>query len=155
MAAGQGGVYHGYSSDYQIEYWTPDGGLQMIVRRAVEPTPVTDRHIAQAWDTVTGIPRLRARVVRSHRADVTFAETFPVFGTLLVDDLGYLWAKNFKLRGDSTNSWAVFESTGIWLGTVRTPDRVKVWQMGPDFVVGSFWDESDVDYVGVWEMERG
>ena len=93
--------------------------------------------------------------MRNRRAEVAFNETLPVFGTLLVDDLGYLWAKNFKLPGDSTNSWAVFDSTGIWLGTVRTPDRVVVWQIGPDFVVGTLWDESDVAYVGVWELERG
>jgi hypothetical protein len=155
MAAGPGGVYHGYSSDYQIEYWTSGGGLQMIIRRDVEPTPVSDRHIALAWDTVTGIGRLRGGLVRRNRADVVFNETLPVFGPLLVDDLGHLWVTEFTLPGDSTMFWSVFDTDGFWLGTVRTPDGVRVWQVGPDFLVGSWRGESGVQYVGVWEMERG
>ena len=36
---------------------------------------------------------------------------------------------------------------------VRTPERVEVWQGGPDFMVGTLWDESDVEHVGVWAIE--
>jgi len=62
---------------------------------------------------------------------------------------------DYALPGDSTMSWSVFDTDGIWLGTVRTPDAVRVWQVGPDFMIGSWRGEADVEYEGVWDMDRG
>jgi hypothetical protein len=146
-------VFFGHSSTYQIDRWTPEHGLEMIIRRAVEPVPVTEDLRAQAWDTSTGLETLRARMIQERRADVTFNETLPVFSPLLVDDLGYLWVREFAPPWEPTPPWAVYDTTGIWLGMVRTPERVEVWQVGPDFMVGTLWDESDVEHVGVWAIE--
>ena len=155
LAAGPSGVYFGYSSTYQIHRWTPERRLDMIVHRAVEPRPVTDEDRAQAWDTATGIRNLRGGVVRQRRADVVFNETLPVFDALLVDDLGYLWVRDFAPPWEPPPPWAVYDTTGIWLGTVQTPQGVNVWQVGSDFVIGTKRDESNVESVGVWQLERG
>lgn len=154
LAAGRSGVFYGYSSSYQIHRWTPERGLEMIIRRAVEPAPVTDDHRAKAWDTATALPQLSGRLAREHRADVIFNETLPVFGTLLVDDLGYLWVQDFAPEWEPTPPWAVYDTTGVWLGMVQTPEGVTLWQVGRDFVVGTRVDESNVPFVGVWELKR-
>jgi hypothetical protein len=154
LAAGTSGVYFGYSSTYQIHRWTPERGLDMVIRRAVEPKQVNDEVKAQAWDTATGLQRLRGGLIRENREDVVFNETLPVFRTLLVDDLGYLWAQGYAPPWEPAPPWAVYDSTGVWLGTVQMPEDVTVWQVGPDFIVGTEWDESNVPSVGVWRLER-
>jgi hypothetical protein len=155
LAAGPSGVYFGYSSTYQIHRWMPERGLDMIIRRAVEPRQVTDEDRAQAWDTATGIGNLRGGLARRNREDVVFNETMPVFGRLLVDDLGYLWAQDFAPEWEPPPPWAVYDTTGVWLGTVHMPEGVTVGQVGRDFIVGAKWDELNVPSVGVWHLERG
>jgi hypothetical protein len=41
------------------------------------------------------------------------------------------------------------------MGTVLIPEGVRIWQIGPDFVLGSGRDDLDVEYVGIWEVEKG
>ena len=84
-----------------------------------------------------------------------FNETMPVFGRLLVDDLGYLWAQDFAPEWEPPPPWAVYDTTGVWLGTVHMPEGVTVGQVGRDFIVGAKWDELNVPSVGVWHLERG
>ena len=154
-ATGKGGVYHGFSSEYEIRHYTPNGDLRTIIRRPDHPRPVTSQLEAQAWDSVTGFMFLRGRATRANRANIPFSETVPAFGSLFVDDLGNLWVQDFAPPGDPTATWAVFDSTGVWLGTVRTPDGVRVWQIGEDFLLGTWKDELDVEYVGRWDLEKG
>ena len=71
----------------------------------------------------------------------------PVFSRLLVDDVGWLWAELYRFDVRQPLRWLVFGPNGEGLGSVDMPPGLQVWQIGPDFVLGVWEDENEVEYV--------
>ncbi len=89
-------------------------------------------------------------------ASVEFPETVPPYSQLLVDSEDHLWVRDYKIRGTSgPETWSVFAPEGQLLGTLQTPERLQVRQIGADFILGIWTDELDVSYVRMYALERG
>lgn len=66
-----------------------------------------------------------------------FADTFPAYDRILVDDVGNLWVRNYQwFDMGSGYAWSVFDPVGRFLGEVRIPSLLEIYQIGPDFVLG-------------------
>ena len=76
----------------------------------------------------------------------------PTFEALLVDDLGWLWAKLHRFDVEGPPNWLVFDRDGRGHGGVETPEGLEVRQTGPDFVLGVWRDENDVEFVRRHEL---
>jgi len=48
----------------------------------------------------------------------------------------------------------VFDSLGVWLGTVTTPPGLEVHEIGVDQIIGVAKDDYDVPYVQVHRLTR-
>lgn len=46
------------------------------------------------------------------------------------------------------------EVEGRVLGFVETPDRLEIFEIGEDYILGRSWDEMYVEYVQLWALER-
>ena len=126
-------VYISSSDRYEVHEFTAMGERVRIIRRTVEPIPITAADVEKwkdrvapsanwdwdAWDRVVGA--LPARNFRP-----------PLVG-LLVDSEGYLWVKDREDPGSSI--WSVFGPTGRWQGTLRVPLERLEW-VGPDLILG-------------------
>ena len=55
---------------------------------------------------------------------------------------------------EESTDWEVFSPAGEWLGSVRTPARFTVFEIGEDYVLGSWRDNMDVEHVQVLRLKR-
>ena len=49
----------------------------------------------------------------------------------------------------------MFDPAGAMLGVVETPARFTVDEIGPEFILGRWTDELDVEHVQVYELIKG
>ena len=74
---------------------------------------------------------------------------------VIVDALGNTWLGHYHYPGAITERWEVFDSVGVWLGSVATPTRFEVHEIGSDRIIGVSRDEFDVPFVEVLRLDRG
>ena len=88
----------------------------------------------------------------------------PLFDRLLLDDRGGIWARVFpeesfglfdsRLPGPLvfTETWTVFDSTGVWLGDLTLPDRFELHDIDGDQLLGVARDSLDTETVQVFRI---
>ncbi len=84
---------------------------------------------------------------RQHLESMAVPDTRPAYGRLLVDADGDLWAAEYSRYPFPPAQWTVFDPDGRLLGTVDTPERFDLQQVGPDWVLGVWRDPLGVEYV--------
>ena len=135
IAVDDGGrvVYISSSDQYEVHQFTSTGALVRIVRRTVEPIPITAMDVEQwkdrvdpsaEWDWSTWDRIVAELPPRAFRP--------PVVG-LLVDSEGYLWVKDREDPGSS--EWSVFDPGGRWQGSLKVPVERLQW-VGPELILG-------------------
>lgn len=148
------GFYFGPSDSYEIGYYTVEGELQRLIRLQVSNPAVTaddierykEREYATAPDET-----YRALVERLLSVQ-PYPETMPAYGEFVVDVEGNLWVAEYRNWGEGARRWHVFDPDGALLGVVEMPSGFTAYQVGSDFVLGSWRDESDVEHVRLFEL---
>jgi hypothetical protein len=148
------GFVYGHSSRYEVFFHTRTGELQRIVRRSIDPRPVTAADVEGAVLENTGDVTEAARTSRMGRmyAAMPVPEFHPFFHALLTDDAGRLWVRESNETHRST--WAVYENDGRLLGSIQMPRRFRPTQVTDEHVIGIAWDEMRVEYVQVFRLLR-
>ena len=155
----------GDTDRYELKAFRADGSLERIVRRAHVPRAPTPADVAAYIDQVLpqSIPgRSDADVERLQRdsrrrwESVPVAEHFPVFTSVMSDALDHLWVEEYEFPGEERpgSLWTVFDSEGRVLGFVETPEGLRIWEIGEDYILGRADDEFGVESVEVWALER-
>ena len=62
-------------------------------------------------------------------------------------DVGNLWVFSHYRPGEYQNHWTVFSPDGVWGGTVTLPDGFRPSQIGNDFVIGRWTDDTGFVHV--------
>lgn len=151
-------VAFGRTETYEVRAFRADGSLARIVRRDHEPAGPTRAELDARLEELI---LQRRPDVREHLqdivAEVPMVESFPAFGPMLGDALGYLWVAEFRRPGDdpSRTVWTVFDGEGVAQGFVDTPGDLEVYEIGADYLLGRVRDEIGAEYVQVWGLERG
>lgn len=158
------GFWFGSADRYELARYTADGRLVRLVRRAVEPLPVTPED-AEAQKqkeldgTMTGIsPEMAARFRRMTEeqwANATLPPTFPAHGDLQVDAAGRLWVQETTRPSETTPRWSAFDADGRLLGTIAMPESFRVLEFGRDYVLGVQRDENDVEQIRLYTLQPG
>jgi len=81
----------------------------------------------------------------------------PAYGDLLLDSEGFVWTARYRSPRREANEpvlWDVFDPTGNWLGTLRTPARFTAFEVGSDYVIGVRRDDFDVEHVQMLALKR-
>lgn len=139
---------------YSIEVWTPAGELEQIIRRAAAryaPTAEDDERAREVLATYAmGDDALSNRFI----AEVPRPDSAPAVLRLLYDTESNLWA----LRGGSLSRtvmpYDVFDRSGTFRGEVRLPHGFTPHEIGADYVLGVFRDESDVPFVRLYRLRK-
>ncbi|MDE2795608.1 MAG: 6-bladed beta-propeller [Gemmatimonadota bacterium] len=144
----------------EIRAFTQTGTLARIVRLGKEPRTPERAHIdayieAQVSRSSSEDADHRARMRRDYNA-VPVAERFPVFTSVIADALDHLWVEEYEVPGEEREGvlWTVVDPGGRVLGFVETPERLEIYEIGDDFILGRVRDELDVEYIQVWPLER-
>jgi hypothetical protein len=153
------GFFYGSSDTYQIGRYDASGRLLRLVRRpqatrAVTPADIEryrESRLKQAAEARGG--RFRQMQEKSLAA-MSYPETMPAHGRIQADRAGNLWVSDFQVTPEDPGKWTVFDPEGRMLGTVSTPARFRVFEIGEDYVLGVWKDELDVDHVRLFALEK-
>jgi hypothetical protein len=135
-------VVVGEAKRHELKVFGAGGALVRSIRRDRDPLPVTPDAIAAFKEA-----QRRGSAERGLQAEVDAAllaaleqapwpERLPAFDRVLADPDGNLWVLDYGVRRDQPGSWNVFTAEGRWLGTVETPARFRVEQVGRDWILG-------------------
>jgi len=98
---------------------------------------------------------LQRMLVRSMSRRVRMAERIPFAHTVVVDELGYIWAQRFRPpEGEGGAEWRVFTETGALAGTVTLHDRFRVMEISSDEIVGVQTGDLGEEEVRVYALYR-
>lgn len=89
-------------------------------------------------------------------AALTFPETRASYSDLKVDETGAIWlrtGRHFPPYGASPE-WTILSPEGVFLGRISLPDRFEPFHFGADYVIGSWRDEMDVEYVRAYALRK-
>jgi hypothetical protein len=166
-----GRVVIGRNDAYRLQVYTPDGRLERVIQRPVEPSPVTattqaayramlrkvtERQLAARG--VAGNPQAMAAVEQMLKS-MEFAEFFPVYANLLGGPDNTLWVQRFPveslaaggedidLESLTAPDWDVFDGQGRLLGRVTLPERFNGMRVVGRSIYGVQRDELDVQHV--------
>lgn len=144
-------VYITNTDRYEVHQYSGTGVLRRILRRSVDPIPVTTGEIQQWKDAHARSPDWRSW----DRAMAEFLpRARPPIAGLLVDSEGCLWVLDRYSAGLSESEWSVFDPTGHWLGTLELP-LVRVEWVGEDAILGVAQDpETGVQVVKGYRLNR-
>lgn len=164
------GIYVGEGTSFEIKSLSLEGTLERVIRASHRDLTLTEAHreafrelerdqlaraVQGAPPGVQIPPPPSPQEIERILAEVEFPETIPPYNQFLVDSEENLWVREYKMQGTSgPEVWSVFAPEGYLLGTVETPERLQVRQIGPDFVLGIWTDELDVGYVRKYALER-
>jgi hypothetical protein len=150
------GMVIGSNESFELSFFGAEGTLTRIARVATPPREVTEA-------LVQGEIEFRARIMpeeartgyRTSMSEMPAPESLPVFSEVLDDPLGNVWVRLFQLPSETgPTEWMVFDSDGVLRGRMHTPEGLEVYQIGADFIVGSWEDELEVEHVQVWGLRR-
>lgn len=130
----------------EVRVYDLDGRLIRIARVDRDPMPVTE----ETWEQYIAARPNQADVID----DMPRQETVPAFTSLLVDDLGLVWASWYVWDPARPTTWTVFDPDGRALGTVETPAGFDVQQVGADFMLGLARTDLDVEQVRRYRLDR-
>jgi hypothetical protein len=148
--------YYGGSERYEIGYYSHEGSLQRIVRRPLQPVPVTDADIQMAIEEeLQSYPNDESRrSARQAFAEMEIPETMPAFTDFVVDAERNLWVREYRQPGEEGERWTVYDVEGRMLGTLSAPEQFRITDIGPDYVLGIWTDDIDVEHVQLYPLQK-
>jgi hypothetical protein len=143
------GFYYGSADALEFGYYDLSGRLRRLVRLDRPNLEVTqadiDRYVAERLETARD--KRQRELYQKIFADMPFPNQMPAYSEFIVDSKANIWVGEYRKPGDQQPRWLVFDRAGALLGTVETPPRFRIYQIGADFVLGRWSDALDVEHV--------
>lgn len=143
-----------------IRVYDPEGRLVRLIRSLTPQDPVTveDRD-RRKQENLKRLERQRAsEQVKSewirNEASRRFATVFPYHERVMPGRDGTIWLERARRYDDEGRRFVVYDSLGRAIATVRCPDRMRPYQVGPSEVIGLWRDPDDVEHVRVYPVIR-
>jgi hypothetical protein len=147
-------VYVGTGDRMEVRAYSPEGDLERIIRGPRLDLTVSQELIAQYREqTLEEIsdPNMRARGEARLR-ELEYPKYRPAYVEILVDASGNLWASRYEAHPRCSSTWTVFDSAARLLGDVNFPDCFRVFDITDRLIVKLWQDQSDVEYVQMYEI---
>ena len=154
-------LYTGIGDEFVIDVYDWGGRLTRSIRRTLEPREITESMLERAIvessryceTTDCFEDDAQRREILQTRFQGEGAHLPAFGGDWVVDHEGNLWVPDYLVRYNGlvpeTDSvqWNVFDTAGEWLGRVAMPTAFRPEQIGPDFAIGVWTSELDVESV--------
>lgn len=144
LAVSGDSLFHGSSDDHEITVRDTAGTVLRRIR----------------WDGER--ERVTASQIEGGTEAHAYPERHPAFRRIVATRQGWLWVERVHPddppRGDANpvrsgfTTWDVFDGDARWLGTVATPPRFRVLEVGADYVAGVWKDALDAELVRVYGL---
>jgi hypothetical protein len=154
VAASPGGFYFSANDQYELRHYTPTGESAAILRILEEPRPLTraeiDAFVEADLARIDDPAALRQRTVFWEA--VPYPATLPAFAELRIDGVGNVWAADYRLTPAESLRWTIISSDGQLRGRITTSSRLRILDIGADYVLGVERDELDVERVVMYSL---
>ncbi len=148
-------VFVGTNDEYAIDVYDDAGNLVRSIRREVTPTVVTaELFSAEVEHRISEIEERFREIMAPLYEDMPRSEVQPFYSGLLTDPDGHLWVRRYTPESDPEWEWSVFDSSGRWLGDVVSPTGLEIYEVGRDYVLGLWRDETDIEFVHLHDLIR-
>lgn len=156
-AAGARSYWVGTGERPEIRRLGPDGKLRQVVRWADEDRTVSQDDVHRYWaKMLKGVDRPdRKAQIENVRRSMPVADVFPVFDHLESSRGDGLWIRRYRHPGDEgPDRWMVADSSGALVARIVTPQNLRIFEIGSDYVAGTQPDGMDVEHVVVYGLEK-
>ena len=151
------GVAFTSGAAYEVSVFDQAGDLHLIARLDESPPVRTEEHLETYVRNPGGRERdeawIREQLEQYRTLDLP--ESLPGYTDVLFADTGDIWARRYRMRGDSMDRWDVFAADGFFLGRVHIPVSFRVEEVSRGQVVGIATDEFGVERVEVRDLGFG
>lgn len=141
-------------SDPVIHVWYTNRTLRRVIRW--EPP---DRGVSAAEVEEYRRTRLaRARSENERRSTLRrldalpVTDLFPAVREMKTDPAGYIWVRRYPRPTWENRMWFGFDAGGAFRCAMAVPQRLTVFQFGPNYVLGKTVDELGVEYVELYDL---
>jgi hypothetical protein len=154
-AVSRDAIYLGDQETFEVLRYSADGELRGITRVLDVDLSITQADIdAEIQRQLARVPKSRQTPLRQQLESMALPPTRPAYGRLRADPYGHLWAAEPSRYPFPAGEWTVFNPDGLLLGVVQMPRRFRLQQVGTDWVLGTWRDELDVEYVTLHQLSK-
>ncbi len=156
VALGPAAVYLGTGDAFEIAQYSLRGTRRGTLRDHRDPVSVTTAHVnAFIEDQLARrAGRANTRALETLYREIEYPKTFPAHGALLVDPGDDVWVESYPIPGDKVHDWLIYSKAGVAVATMQVPSAFAVLEVGADYVLGVWRDESGVEYVTVYSLVK-
>ena len=137
---------------YEIRVFGEDGSLRLIAGLDDTPPVRTDelleRYVRGSSERDEGA--VREAIERYQQ--VPLPDSLPGYTDVLFTEEGEIWARRYRLRGESMARWDVFAPDGVHLGRVAVPASFRIEEVGRGQALGVHTDELGVERVQLRDL---
>ncbi len=142
---------------FSLQCFDAHGSLRRIIRLDYRAATVTDAMVRRYYENLR--PRLSPNARRAYQRlqqEIPRPAQLPALANVRVDSQGDYWMLECPdpLAPPAAESWRVFSPDGQFLDRVSMPPRFSPLQIGTDFVLGSWFDDLDVEYIRLYCLSR-
>lgn len=118
------------------------------------PRSPTDRHKARGADpSVALAPAAMRAQIRERLLALPFPERLPPYSALFADPTGVFWVQT-SVPGDGETRLRAFTPDGRRVADVVLPGEVVIYEIGLDYVLGSYESSDGEPHVAMYHLSR-
>jgi len=138
----------------EIREFGLDGTLKRVFRITGSLRKVTDDMVEEWWESRIATGLRKRGWVEAQSKGMPIPERVPAIERLLVDEVGWVWAKTVPISVTQPQEWIIFDPEGRAHGVVETPASLKIHRIGEDFILGVTVDDFGVERVYRYTLQR-
>jgi hypothetical protein len=81
-------------------------------------------------------------------------ESVPPHGELHVDAEGNLWVQEWQIAPSEVQRYRVFDTEGHLLAALDIPERLRITDIGTDYILGVWTDGKGVEFIHLYALNR-
>lgn len=139
---------------YVVQVVDLNSGSHMVVRLDEEPRGATESDLERWYaDRRAYNDRMGRRVAPPSREwRPGPPESLPAYAQVLVDEVGCVWARRYRVPPADEFTWDVLDPRGLFLGRISMPGNLAVYEIHAGLVVGVTEDELGVGRIAAFDL---
>jgi len=148
-------IFIGDQETFEVGVYTGDGALRRIIRLSGVDLRVTGDDLERAREErLASVPAERRTMMRAQLDAMDVPETRPAYSRLLVDSEGALWVGDYAPYPEDPVLWRVFDAGGRLVTALQVPDRLRLFDVGADWILGVWRDDLDVERIRLYRLRK-
>jgi len=148
-------VYVGTADSAFVDVLSLDGRRLAGVPLSINRRRPSDRNYLSAVDEMLiTVPAQVRSMVKERLLSIPMPEQLPPYKTIIADSENLLWLL-LSFPGDSETRLQAVNEDGKIIADLRIPLELTVFEIGSDYLLGSYEDSSSEPHVALFFMRRG